>query len=228
MSDTNTPPIIQTEALKKSYRIRGGAVPILRGISLSIRSGEFVAVCGPSGCGKSTLLRLLAGLERPDSGAILLDGDDLTQARDARLTRIRREKIGFVFQRFNLLPALSAIENVNLALRIKGSPGADGAGGLLERFGLAGKANRKPMELSMGEQQRVAIARAVAHTPRLLFADEPTGNLDSQNAMDVLAIFRTLNREHAQTILMITHNEEAAALADRIIRMRDGLLVEGA
>jgi len=220
-------PIIQTTDLKKSYRIKGGRVPVLHGIDLTVTRGEFLAVCGPSGCGKSTLLRLLAGLDRADSGSIVLDGDELTGARDGRLTSIRREKIGFVFQRFNLLPALSAAENVRLALRIKGQAERDGVVDVLEQVGLGDKADRKPMALSMGEQQRVAVARAVAHKPPLLFADEPTGNLDSKNAEDILAIFLELNREHGQTVVMITHNEEAASKADRIVRMRDGLLVDG-
>ncbi|MEW6356286.1 MAG: ABC transporter ATP-binding protein [Planctomycetota bacterium] len=227
MSDTTRQAIIRTVDLKKSYRIKGGRIPVLRGINLEVQPGEFLAVCGPSGCGKSTLLRLLAGLERADSGAVHLDGDELTASSDARRTAIRREKIGFVFQRFNLFPALSAVENVRLALRIKGHPLGNGVADVLERMGLSDKLDRKPMELSMGEQQRVAIARAVAHKPRLLFADEPTGNLDSKNAEEVLGIFRSLNREHGQTVIMITHNAEAAAVADRIVRMRDGLLVDG-
>ncbi|NOZ20801.1 MAG: ABC transporter ATP-binding protein [Planctomycetes bacterium] len=227
MSNRSKQPIIQTVGLEKSYRIKGGRIPVLHGIDLTVQAGEFVAVCGPSGCGKSTLLRLLAGLDRADSGSIRVDGDELTEVGDARRTAIRREKIGFVFQRFNLLPALSALANVRLALRIKGRPKGDGAAAVLAQMGLKEKLDRKPMALSMGEQQRVAIARAVAHRPKLLFADEPTGNLDSKNAEEVLGIFRSLNQESGQTIVMITHNTEAARVADRIVRMRDGRLADG-
>jgi putative ABC transport system ATP-binding protein len=167
----------------------------------------------------------MGGMMRPTSGTVLLAGHDLSRLSDAALTRLRRERLGFVFQRFNLLPALDAEGNVRLALSIRGGAHTDGVPDVLARVGLGDKRRHRPHELSIGEQQRVAIARAVVHQPDILLADEPTGNLDSDNAAQILSLFRELNRERGQTIVMITHNRDAAAVADRIVQMKDGMIV---
>jgi putative ABC transport system ATP-binding protein len=219
-------PIIATQDLKKSYRMGKVSVPALRGISLTVQEGEFVAVVGPSGCGKSTLLHVLGGLTRPTSGKVLVDGNDLFEMSDAERTRFRRHKIGFVFQRFNLLPTLTARDNILLAEHIRG----DGCNPhrfqmVTEMLGIVDKLRHRPNEMSGGEQQRVAIARAAICEPKILMADEPTGNLDTENSQIVLNMMRAVNREFRQTTLMITHNPEAAAVADRVIQMRDGHIV---
>jgi putative ABC transport system ATP-binding protein len=219
-------PIISTENLTKTYRVGKVDVPALRGVDLIVQEGEFVAVVGPSGCGKSTLLHVLGGLTRPSNGKVLVDGNDFTQLNDAERTKFRRHKIGFVFQRYNLLPTLTARHNIAIAQHIQG----DGFNphrfdSVAEMLGIKDKLDRKPYALSGGEQQRVAIARAVICEPKLLLADEPTGNLDTENSQVVLNMLRLLNRDFRQTILMITHNPEAASVADRIIRMRDGRIV---
>ena len=219
-------PIICAKELKKDFRIGKVAVPALRGVDLSVEEGEFVAVVGPSGCGKSTLLHVLGGLTGPTSGLVLVDGNDFCKMTDADRTRFRRHKIGFVFQRFNLLPTLSARDNIGIAQDIQG----DGFNPhrfqtITTMLGIQGKLDHRPYALSGGEQQRVAIARAVICEPKILLADEPTGNLDTVNSQNVLDLLRELNRTFRQTILMITHNPEAAAFADRIIRMRDGRVV---
>lgn len=222
--------ILKAEKLEKTYRVGKVDVPALRGVSLSVEAGEFVAIMGPSGCGKSTMLHLLGGLLTPTKGRIVIDGEDLTAASDAKRTDIRRRKIGFVFQRFNLFPTLTADGNLRLAERIHGN----GAGSperrreILGLLRLEDKMNHKPLELSGGEQQRVALARAVVTQPALVLADEPTGNLDTENSAVVLNMFQELNRRFNQTIIMITHNPEAAAACGRIIQMRDGHIVESA
>jgi putative ABC transport system ATP-binding protein len=220
--------VVRTRDLRKVYRAGKVSVPALNGLNLSVGEGEFVAIMGPSGCGKSTLLHLLGGLDRPTSGSIFIDGVDMTALDSGARTQLRKEKIGFVFQRFNLIPGLSASDNIDLASTIKGRPDRPGPDRdeLLEVVGLAAKAGRKPSELSFGEQQRVAIARALIHGPRLLLADEPTGNLDSASAERVLNLFVRINRKYDQTLLMITHSEESASYAHRIVYMRDGLLVD--
>ena len=221
-------PIISTQDLKKVYRIGKVEVPALRGVDLVAAEGEFAAVVGPSGCGKSTLLHVLGGLTNPTSGVVLVDGNDFREMSDADRTRFRRHKIGFVFQRFNLLPTLTACQNIAIAQHIQGNgfnPHRFDA--VVEMLGIRQKLAHRPHALSGGEQQRVAIARAVICEPKILLADEPTGNLDSENSQIVLNMMRTLNRTFRQTILMITHNPEAAAVADRIIRMRDGRVVSG-
>lgn len=221
--------ILQTENLTKSYRIGKIDVPALRGVSLEVKEGEFVAIMGPSGCGKSTLLHLLGGLLSPTSGSIIIDGEDLSKVSDAERTEIRRRKIGFVFQRFNLFPTLSAEGNLKLAEKIhlgNGRNNSENRREILRLLKLEDKMHHKPLELSGGEQQRVALARAVINRPAIVLADEPTGNLDSENSEIVLQMFRELNRKYGQTIIMITHNPEAAAVCSRIIRMRDGR-VEG-
>ena len=222
-------PVLKTENLTKSYRVGKMDVPALRGVSLEIKKGEFVAVMGPSGCGKSTLLHLLGGLLSPTSGTIIIDGEDLSKVSDARRTDIRRRKIGFVFQRFNLFPTLSADGNLKLAEKIhagNGGGNAERRREVLRLLKIEDKINNKPVELSGGEQQRVALARAIITNPAIILADEPTGNLDTENSEIVLEMFRELNEKYEQTIIMITHNPEAAAVCSRIIRMRDGHVVE--
>lgn len=221
--------VLRTDNLTKSYSIGKLEVPALRGLSLEIAEGEFVAIMGPSGCGKSTLLHLLGGLLSPTTGSILIDGEDLSKVSDAKRTDIRRRKIGFVFQRFNLFPTLSAEGNLKLAEKIhSGNGSSDGTNRreVLRLLRLEDKMHHKPLELSGGEQQRVALARAVINSPAIILADEPTGNLDSENSKIVLDMFRELNQKYNQTIIMITHNPEAAAVCSRIIRMRDGLIAD--
>ncbi|HEY0050287.1 MAG TPA: ABC transporter ATP-binding protein [Pyrinomonadaceae bacterium] len=222
--------ILQTEDLTKNYKIGKIEVPALRGVSLAVEEGEFVAIMGPSGCGKSTLLHLLGGLLSPSGGKILIDGEDLSQVSDAQRTDIRRRKIGFVFQRFNLFPTLTADGNLRLAERIhsgNGNGSAERRREVLRLLKLENKMHHKPLELSGGEQQRVALARAVVNNPAIILADEPTGNLDTENSSIVLEMFRELNGRFNQTIIMITHNPEAAAGCHRIIRMLDGKIVDG-
>jgi len=219
--------ILKADNLEKTYRVGKVDVPALRGVSLAVQEGEFIGIMGPSGCGKSTMLHLLGGLLTPTKGRIIIDGEDLTAATDAKRTDIRRRKIGFVFQRFNLFPTLTAEGNLRLAERIQGN-GADDPDRrreILRMLRLEDKMHHKPLELSGGEQQRVALARAVVNRPAIVLADEPTGNLDSENSEIVLKMFRELNDRFNQTIIMITHNPEAAAACQRIIQMRDGHIV---
>ena len=219
--------ILKAEQLEKVYRVGKVDVPALRGIDLTVNEGEFLAVMGPSGCGKSTMLHLLGGLLTPSKGRIIVDGEDLTAASDSKRTDIRRRKIGFVFQRFNLFPTLTAEGNLRLAERIHGN-GADDPDRrreILRMLKLEDKMHHKPLELSGGEQQRVSLARAVVNRPAIVLADEPTGNLDTENSALVLKMFRELNDRFNQTIIMITHNPEAAAACQRIIQMRDGHIV---
>jgi putative ABC transport system ATP-binding protein len=225
--------ILKAENLVKVYRVGSVDVPALRGVSLDVEEGEFLAIMGPSGCGKSTMLHLLGGLLSPTEGRIEIDGEDLTAATDAKRTDIRRRKIGFVFQRFNLFPTLTAEGNLRLAEGIHG--GTNSKKGDPERrrevlrlLKLEGKMGHKPLELSGGEQQRVALARAVVNRPAIILADEPTGNLDTENSAIVLNMFQEMNYRFQQTIIMITHNPEAAAMCRRIIHMRDGHIVETA
>jgi putative ABC transport system ATP-binding protein len=221
--------ILQTIDLRKSYKIGKIENPVLHGVSLAIEKGEFVAIMGPSGCGKSTLLHLLGGLLSPSSGNIIIDGEDLAKVSDAQRTDIRRRKIGFVFQRFNLFPTLTAEGNLKLAEKIhtgNGKGTGENRREVLRLLKLEDKMHHKPLELSGGEQQRVALARAVVNNPAIILADEPTGNLDTENSEIVLNMFRELNERLNQTIIMITHNPEAAAVCSRVIRMRDGLVVD--
>ena len=222
-------PILSTKNLTKSYRTGRVETPVLRGVDIDIEKGEFVAIMGPSGCGKSTLLHLLGGLLSPTSGDIFVDGENLAAVSDATRTDIRRRKIGFVFQRFNLFPTLTAEGNLKLAEKIhtgNSNGGSTRRRDVLSLLKLDDKLNSKPLELSGGEQQRVALARAVVNSPAIILADEPTGNLDSENSEIVLNMFRDLNRELGQTIIMITHNPEAAAVCGRVIRMRDGHVID--
>lgn len=221
--------ILRTTDLTKSYKIGKLEVPALRGVSLEVEEGEFVAIMGPSGCGKSTLLHLLGGLLSPTTGSIIIDGEDLAKVSDAQRTDIRRRKIGFVFQRFNLFPTLTAEGNLKLAEKIHTGNGGGSSVNrreVLKLLKLENKMHHKPLELSGGEQQRVALARAIVNKPAIILADEPTGNLDTENSEIVLEMFRELNDKYKQTIVMITHNPEAAAVCSRIIRMRDGHVVD--
>jgi len=222
-------PILETIDLVKIYKVGKVETPALRGVSLSVDKGEFVAIMGQSGCGKSTLLHLLGGLLSPSKGKILIDGEDISNISDAKRTDIRRRKIGFVFQRFNLFPTLTADGNLRLAERIHIGNGKGNAGKrreILRVLKLENKMNSKPLELSGGEQQRVALARAVINSPAIILADEPTGNLDTENSEIVLDMFAELNQRFGQTIIMITHNPEAARHCGRIIQMRDGHIVD--
>jgi putative ABC transport system ATP-binding protein len=218
--------ILKTENLSKVYKIGKVEVSALRDVSLDIKAGEFVAIMGPSGCGKSTLLHLLGGLLSPTSGKIIIGDEDLSKVSDAQRTDIRRRKIGFVFQRFNLFPTLTADGNLRLAERIHTGNGGGGSAEnrreVLRLLKLEDKMHHKPLELSGGEQQRVALARAVVNNPAIILADEPTGNLDTENSKIVLDMFKELNNRLNQTIIMITHNPEAAESCNRIIQMRDG------
>lgn len=219
---------IEAVELCKTYHVGKIEVPALRGISFSVQKGEFVSVVGPSGSGKSTLFYLLGGLTRADSGHVVVDGDDFAKLSDAERTRMRKRKIGFVFQKFNLLPTLSARSNIDIALDIAGVNGNRDETYFNKIVGLLGLEKRLPhqqSELSGGEQQRVALARALINKPAIVLADEPTGNLDSKNSEIVLNMLRHSNRELGQTVLMITHNPEAAGYGDRIIHMRDGEIV---
>jgi len=221
--------IIEAVDLHKTYHIGKIEVPALRGISFTVEKGEFVSVVGPSGSGKSTLFYLLGGLTRADSGTVLIDGVDFARLSDSARTNLRKTKIGFVFQKFNLLPTLDARSNIDVAIDIAGKNGARDAAYFDKIVGLLGLSKRlkhRPAELSGGEQQRVALARALINGPAIVLADEPTGNLDSKNSEIVLKMLRHSNQELGQTVLMITHNPEAAAYGDRIIHMRDGEIVE--
>jgi putative ABC transport system ATP-binding protein len=219
--------ILSTVDLRMVYHVGKVEVDALRGVSMEVARGEFVAIVGPSGCGKSTLLHLLGGLARPSAGRILVDGVLISAAAEAERTRVRREKIGFVFQRFNLLPTLTVRGNLEIARQIQGNgvPSRDALVEVLELVGLPHKMNMKPLDLSAGEQQRIAIARAIVSHPSIVLADEPTGNLDSVNSSMILQLFKDLNRKLGQTIVMITHNPEAAAVAHRTIEMKDGRVI---
>ena len=219
---------IEAVDLCKTYHVGKIEVPALRGVSFSIQKGEFVSVVGPSGSGKSTLFYILGGLTQADSGHVMVDGADFAQLSDAERTRMRKRKIGFVFQKFNLLPTLDARSNINIALDIAGVNGNRDTAYFDKIVGLLGLEKRlphRPSELSGGEQQRVALARALINKPAIVLADEPTGNLDSKNSEIVLNMLRHSNRELGQTVLMITHNPGAAEYAERIIHMRDGQIV---
>ncbi len=216
--------VLKTIALRKVYRTGSLDVPALQGIDIDIKAGEFVSIMGPSGCGKTTLLQILGGLSSPTSGQVFIDGVDLGSISDAQRTRMRCLKIGFVFQRFNLMPTLTVQGNIEIARQIYGGERIhrDEVGDLLEIVHLRHKLDYKPLELSAGEQQRVAIARALVNNPAIILADEPTGNLDSRNSEQVLRLLADLNREKQQTVVMITHNPQAAEMGNRVIEMLDG------
>jgi putative ABC transport system ATP-binding protein len=220
-------PIISVRDLTKVFHVGDVDVHALRGVSLNIASGEFLSIIGPSGSGKSTLFHILGGLTPPTSGSVVIDGQDLSRISDAERTRLRRSKVGFVFQKYNLLPTLSAQGNIEVALHFSGRPMPEGDRfqKILETLGLGHRMHHKPRAMSGGEQQRVAVARALVNEPAILLADEPTGNLDTENSTKVLNILHQLNEELGQTILMITHNPEAAAYGHRTVTMRDGKIV---
>jgi putative ABC transport system ATP-binding protein len=221
--------LLETIDLQKTYRVGKIDVEALRGVNLRIHEGELTAIMGPSGCGKSTLMHILGAMTKPTSGRVLIDGHDIGRMNDSKLTGIRRTKLGFVFQKFNLLPALTAQANIDVARHIHGTTGNDDydrhVNEILQLLMIQDKMQRRPSELSGGEQQRVAIARAVVNRPAILLADEPTGSLDSKNSEIVLNMFRELNRKFKQTIILVTHNPELVSFTDRLIEMRDGIIV---
>jgi putative ABC transport system ATP-binding protein len=225
----NGPYVVEVEGVHKVFDAGESRVEALRGVSLRVAAGEFVAVMGPSGSGKSTLLHLIGGLDTPSTGTIRVGGEDLSKLDDDRLTLLRRRRIGFVFQAFNLIDVLTAQENVALPLIVDGESEAAAsrrAAAALELVGLAARGGHLPRRLSGGEQQRVAIARALVSRPPLLLADEPTGNLDSSSSDQIMAVLRNLVEEQGQTILMVTHDARHAAMANRLVRLRDGRVIE--
>lgn len=226
--ETTTDVIIEARAVEKTYNTGKVRVPALRGLNLTVRRGEMVAIMGPSGCGKTTLLNCLSGLDTIDSGEILIANTDLSKLSDNARTEFRARQMGFVFQFYNLLPVLSAVENVELPLLVAGGKPREArqrALEVLEQVGLAQWANHKPAELSGGQRQRVTIARALANQPAIVWADEPTGDLDSQTADEVMNLMRELNRANQQTFVVVTHDPRIGEMCDRIIRMHDGLVV---
>jgi len=220
--------LLETVNLRKTYKVGRIQVEALRGVNLKVRRGEMVAIMGPSGCGKSTLMQILGAISRPTHGTVFIDGHSTSDMNDRELTHVRRNKIGFVFQRFNLLPTLTAQDNIEVARYLHQRDRArldPHTGQIVQLLKIEDKMGHKPSELSGGEQQRVAIARAVANKPSILLADEPTGSLDSQNSSLVLNMLCALNRKFKQTIILVTHNPELARHAERIVEMRDGEIV---
>ena len=218
--------ILQANNLKKIYGSGENAVHALDGVNLSVEKGEFVAIVGTSGSGKSTLLHMLGGLDRPTDGKVIVDGKDISSLNDEALTIFRRRKIGFVFQAYNLVPVLNVYENIVMPIELDGAKiDTEFVEQIVHTLGLDGRLDALPNQLSGGQQQRVAIARALASAPAIILADEPTGNLDSKTSHDVLSLLKVTSQKFAQTILMITHNEEIAQMADRIIRIEDGRIV---
>jgi putative ABC transport system ATP-binding protein len=219
--------VVEARELTKRYGENSTAVDALRGVSIDVQAGELVAVMGPSGSGKSTLMHILAGLDKPTAGSVTIAGTEITTLPDAKLTRLRRTHIGFVFQFFNLLPMLTAEENVILPLSIAGEkPDQRWLDDLLEQTGLVDRRTHRPSELSGGQQQRVALARALVSRPTILFADEPTGNLDSKTGGEILELLRNSVNAYGQTTVMVTHEPRAAAIADRVLFLADGLIVQ--
>ena len=219
--------IVSTNGLTRVYGEGETAVHALRGVDIDFPAGQFTAIMGPSGSGKSTLMHLLAGLDRPTSGTVTVDGQEIARLDDKGLTRLRRDRLGFVFQAFNLVPVLTAAENIRLPLTLAGrKPDQDWLRRLIDAVGLADRLEHRPAELSGGQQQRVAIARALVHRPAVVFADEPTGNLDSKSSEEVLALLRHAVDDFGQTVIMVTHDEQAASVADRIVVLRDGQVVQ--
>ena len=219
--------ILETKDLRKFYGSGDTQVKALDGVDLSVENGEFVAIVGTSGSGKSTLLHMLGGLDRPTGGTVTVDGKELSAMRDEELTIFRRRKIGFVFQNYNLVPVLSVYENIVLPIQLDGGKVDQSyVNQVIEALGLEQKLQNLPSQLSGGQQQRVAIARALATKPAIILADEPTGNLDSKTSQDVLSLMKVTGQKFAQTMVMITHNEEIAQMADRIVRIEDGRIVK--
>ncbi|WP_010493861.1 ABC transporter ATP-binding protein [Paenibacillus elgii] len=221
--------ILETRELRKTYGSGDTAVHALDGVNMEVDNGEFVAIIGTSGSGKSTLLHMLGGLDRPTSGNVTVDGKDIYSLKDEELTIFRRRKIGFVFQNYNLVPVLNVYENIVLPIELDGKqPDKTYLAKIANTLGLENKLNNLPSNLSGGQQQRVAIARALAAKPAIILADEPTGNLDSKTSLDVMGLIKVSSQQFGQTMVMITHNEEIAQMADRIIRIEDGKMVGGA
>jgi len=218
--------ILRCESLARSYVSGGREITVLRDTTFHLEAGGFLAITGPSGSGKSTLLGLLAGLDRPTRGRVVLDGRDLAALSEDERARVRAEAVGFVFQSFHLIPTLTARENIQVPLELRGEDGQARAEELLGRVGLGDRGHHYPAQLSGGEQQRVAVARAFAHRPKILFADEPTGNLDAANGQNVIALLGELNRELGTTLVLVTHDPDLARRAHRVIRLRDGAVVE--
>jgi putative ABC transport system ATP-binding protein len=226
MSDPSTPAIVSTTELSRVYGEGETAVQALRGVTVAFPAGQFAAIMGPSGSGKSTLMHLLAGLDRPTSGSVVVDGKELAGLDDKGLTRLRRDRLGFVFQAFNLVPVLTAEENIVLPLTLAGrKPDKEWHDTLIAAVGLGDRLTHRPSELSGGQQQRVAVARALIHRPAVVFADEPTGNLDSKSSDEVLSLLRQAVDEFGQTVVMVTHDAHAASVADRIVVLSDGRIV---
>jgi putative ABC transport system ATP-binding protein len=226
MSSPAPAPIVSTAELHRTYGEGEAAVHALRGVTLAFPPGQFTAIMGPSGSGKSTLMHLLAGLDRPTSGSVVVDGQELANLDDRRLTALRRDKLGFVFQAFNLIPVLTASENITLPLTLAGRDAEQGwQDTLIDAVGLHDRLTHRPAELSGGQQQRVAIARALIARPAVVFADEPTGNLDSKSSAEVLSLLRRAVDDFGQTVIMVTHDAGAAAAADRVVMLRDGEVV---
>ena len=220
--------ILKTENLRKTYGTGEAKVEALRGVNLIVNKGEFLSIVGTSGSGKSTLLHMLGGLDRPTEGKVIIDGKDIFSLKDEELTIFRRRKIGFVFQAFNLVPVMSVYENIVLPIELDGEkPNQELVNEIINTLGLTEKLKAYPSQLSGGQQQRVAIARALASAPAIILADEPTGNLDSKTTQDVMGLLKVTSQKFAQTIVMITHNDEIAQLADRSIRIEDGMIVRG-
>ncbi len=218
--------MIEARGLTRTFRSGGRPLEVLKGVELEISAGQFVAVAGPSGSGKTTLLGLLAGLDRPTAGRVIIDGQDLDALTEDERARFRVNRIGFVFQTFHLLPTLTALENVLVPLELAGSDATARASALLDRVGLGDRAHHYPVQLSGGERQRVSLARAFANRPRILFADEPTGNLDRETGARVAELLEQLNRDAGTTLVLVTHDGELAARADRILRLEGGRVVE--
>jgi putative ABC transport system ATP-binding protein len=219
--------IVSATDVKRSFGTGEAAVQALRGITVAFPKGQFTAIMGPSGSGKSTLMHILAGLDRPTEGSVVVDGTEIVGLDDKALTQLRRDKLGFIFQSFNLLPVLTAEENILLPLSIAGTkPDMAWVNQLVDTVGLRDRLTHRPAELSGGQQQRVAVARALASRPAVVFADEPTGNLDSKTSADILRLLRQSVDEFGQTIVMVTHDAESAAVADRLLVLRDGVLAE--
>ncbi|MGC9345287.1 MAG: ABC transporter ATP-binding protein [Candidatus Bathyarchaeales archaeon] len=219
--------LLEVHDVKKSYRMGKVLVPALRGVSFDVETGEFLSIFGPSGSGKSTLLHLMGGLDRPDEGEIIVDGSNILKLNDDKLAELRLTKIGFVFQFFNLLPRLTALKNVELPLTIAGVPEKESlkrAKEMLKLVGLEDRMNHRPSELSGGEQQRVAIARALISNPKIVLADEPTGNLDTKTGWEIVQLMKKLNKEKRQTFVVVTHDPHIAEAANRIVHLKDGLI----
>jgi len=220
--------VVETENLTMTYKIKDHEVIALNKVNLKIERGDFIAIMGPSGSGKTTLINIIGGLDRPTKGKVILDGNDLNEMNETALTQLRCRKIGFVFQSYNLIPILTALENVELptvAAKLPGDEGKSRALNILKQVGLGDRLNHRPLELSGGEQQRVAVARALVNSPSIVLADEPTGNLDSETGLQLINLIRKLNRESGVTFIICTHDQMVAQHANRIIRIKDGSLV---